>query len=49
MKKKIEKLGVDGVIPKPFRLGDFDKLIKYASKLIIDDITLWSFEDSESR
>ncbi|KKM22470.1 hypothetical protein LCGC14_1625050 [marine sediment metagenome] len=47
MNAKIKNMGVTGVIPKPFCLKDFDILRKYASKPLIDNITLWNFEDNE--
>ncbi len=45
---KVEKLGVVGVIPKPFCFNDFKVIFELASKTVIDNITLWELDDYES-
>lgn len=48
MTVKIKQLGIDGIIPKPFCLADFDVIIKFALKPVIDNIILWNYDDNEN-
>lgn len=48
MTLQIKQLGIEGIIPKPFCLADFEEIIKFALKPVIDNISLWNYDDNEN-
>lgn len=48
MTVKIDKLGIEGTIPKPFCFGDFDGFIKFALRPVIDNLSLWNYDVNEN-
>ncbi|MFW9989443.1 MAG: PleD family two-component system response regulator [Candidatus Odinarchaeota archaeon] len=44
---KVRTLMIIDVIPKPFSFEEFDVFLKYASRTVIDKITLWEFNDKD--
>lgn len=53
MNAKLEELGADGIIPKPFCLADFDILLEYIKRYnsgkVITDLKLWIPEEDKEK